>query len=53
MTINIKKNFWDENYYNHPMLEDYMITQAEKILKVTLPESLIDLLKIQNGGYTK
>jgi hypothetical protein len=30
-----------------------MIVFAEKQLKVKLPNLLIDLLKIQNGGYTK
>lgn len=52
MTIN-KADFWDNNYYNHPPLTDDMVTTAETLLKVKLPTILIDLLKIQNGGYTK
>ena len=46
-------DFWDSNYYNHPSLTDDMIAIAEKQLGVKLPTLLIDLLKIQNGGYTK
>jgi hypothetical protein len=52
MTTN-KADFWDNNYYNHPPLTDDMVTTAETLLKVKLPTLLIDLLKIQNGGYTK
>lgn len=47
-----KENFWDNNYYNHPELTDALIQNAEKELKVKLPSSFIDLLKIMNGGYT-
>jgi hypothetical protein len=46
-------NFWDDNYYNNPPLKDNMIVEAERILNVKLPPLFIDLLKIQNGGYTK
>jgi len=52
MAIN-KADFWEDNYYNHPPLTDDMVTTAETLLKVKLPTLLIDLLKIQNGGYTK
>lgn len=52
MTIN-KADFWDSNYYNHPPLTDDLVTTVETLLKVKLPTLLIDLLKIQNGGYTK
>jgi hypothetical protein len=52
MRIN-RADFWDINYYNHPPLSDEMITAAETMLNVKLPTLLIDLLKIQNGGYTK
>jgi len=45
--------FWDSNYYKHPEVTDEMIMIAENKLKVKLPELLITLLKIQNGGYTK
>jgi hypothetical protein len=47
-----KTKFWDSNYYNHPPITLDMICFAEKQLNVKLPESLIELLKIQNGGYT-
>ena len=52
MTIN-KKDFWDTNFYNHPDLTDEIVEIAEESLKVKLPRLLIQLLKIQNGGYTK
>ena len=45
--------FWDDNYYNHPPLTDEMVEFCEKELGLKLPEPLINLLKIQNGGYTK
>jgi len=45
--------FWDENYYNNPTLTDRMIKQAENQLGVKLPDTFLDLLKLQNGGYTK
>jgi hypothetical protein len=48
-----KMQFWDSNYYKHPPLTDEMISTAEIILKVKLPILFIDLLKVQNGGYTK
>jgi len=46
-------DFWGENYYNNPLLLPKMILKAESVLNVKLPRLLIDLLKIQNGGYTK
>ena len=52
MTINMTE-FWDSNYYNNPPLTDEMIKLAESELGVKLPDSFLDLLKIQNGGYTK
>lgn len=45
--------FWGTNYYNHPKLTDKMIRKAENKLGVKLPNELIALLRIQNGGYTK
>ncbi|QNF34942.1 SMI1/KNR4 family protein [Adhaeribacter swui] len=48
-----QNEFWDENYYNHPSLTEDMLSAAETILNVKLPKLLIDLLRIQNGGYTK
>lgn len=47
------KNFWGENYYNNPTITKKDIEGAEKKLHVKLPEKFIELLKIQNGGYTK
>lgn len=44
--------FWGENYYGHPPLTDDMVSTAESMLGVKLPSLFIDLLKIQNGGYT-
>ncbi|MFB6319474.1 SMI1/KNR4 family protein [Saccharicrinis sp. FJH54] len=52
MTVD-KSNFWAENFYKHPPLTDKTIMSAEFALKVQLPKLLIELLKIQNGGYTK
>jgi hypothetical protein len=52
MPIDIE-NFWDDNYYNHPNLTDEMVRFTENSLKVKLPSRLIELLKKQNGGYTK
>lgn len=46
-------NFWGSNYYNHPPLSQSMVIFAQKELGVTLPKTYIELLKIQNGGYTK
>jgi len=51
MNIKISDDFWDENFYNHPKLTDGMIEVAETSLNVKLPNLLIDLLRVQNGGY--
>lgn len=48
-----KNKFWGDNYYNNPSLTDNMVLVAEKMLQVKLPPLFIELLKIQNGGYTK
>lgn len=45
--------FWGANHYNHPPLTDEMVAQAEARLGVRLPQALIDLLRVQNGGYTQ
>ena len=45
--------FWGANSYNNPPLTDDMIIFAEKMLDVELPSRLIELLRVQNGGYTK
>ena len=52
MKIN-KNEFWGDNYYNNPPLVDNMVSVAENTLSVKLPSLFIELLKIQNGGYTK
>ena len=52
MKIN-KTEFWGDNYYKNPVLSDEMIVEAENKLEVKLPDLFIELLKIQNGGYTK
>ena len=52
MKIN-KNEFWDSNYYNNPPLTDKMIEQAESELGVKLPNTFLELLKIQNGGYAR
>lgn len=48
-----KSDFWDLNYYNHPPLTDDMINLAEELLNIKLPALFIELLKVQNGGFTK
>lgn len=48
-----KLNFWGSNYYNNPSIKEETIDKAEKILGIKLPSSFIDLIKIQNSGYTK
>lgn len=49
-----KLQFWaDEDYYKHPPLTDEMVKNAQKELGVNLPDLLIELLKVRNGGYTK
>lgn len=53
MNINPADFFWGSNYYDHPQLTSEMIHSAQTSLNVQLPELLIELLKIQNGGYTK
>ncbi|WNR42934.1 SMI1/KNR4 family protein [Paenibacillus roseipurpureus] len=45
--------FWSQesDYFKlHPLTKE-MVANAEKELKVKLPESLLALLKWQNGGY--
>lgn len=51
MTID-HASFWGDNYYNHPPLTDEMVAYAESTLGVRLPAELVDLLRVQNGGYT-
>lgn len=52
MSIN-QSEFWYHNSYNHPPLTDEMLASAEKGLDVKLPALFVELLRLQNGGYTK
>ena len=45
-------SFWGNNSYKHPPLTDEAIEQAQASLGVILPSLLIELLRVQNGGYT-
>jgi hypothetical protein len=47
------EEFWGSNYYNNPPLTDAMIALAERELGVRLPRRYIELLRVQNGGYTR
>ncbi|GAA3807384.1 SMI1/KNR4 family protein [Streptomyces chiangmaiensis] len=44
--------FWDtsSDYGVQPPLTDRAVVEAERLLNVTLPDSLLDLLRNQNGG---
>jgi len=46
-------DFWGNNHYAHPPLTDEMLAEAESRLGVKLPSELVELLRAQNGGYTK
>jgi hypothetical protein len=46
-------DFWGTNYYQHPPLTAESVAEAERVLRVRLPIELVELLHIQNGGYTK
>ncbi len=48
-----RKKFWGKNHFKHPKLTNDMVAQAEAQLGVKLPTTYINLLKIQNGGYTR
>jgi hypothetical protein len=52
MTIN-PNEFWDTDHSENPKLTDDLVIMAQEALGVTLPLSLIELLRIHNGGYTK
>jgi SMI1-KNR4 cell-wall len=45
-------NFWSADNDDKPVLTQAMVAFAEKSLNVKLPQMLINLLMIQNGGYT-
>ncbi|WP_455357540.1 SMI1/KNR4 family protein [Streptomyces sp. SYSU K217416] len=43
--------FWaDGDYGVQPPLTDETVREAERVLEVTLPSALLDLLRVQNGG---
>ena len=52
MKVN-KTDFWDSNYYKNVPLTEKMIETAERELGIDLPHAFLDLLRVQNGGYTK
>jgi hypothetical protein len=43
----------DSDYYKLEPLTDEMVKKAEEKLKIKLPQSYINILKDQNGGYIK
>ncbi|MFP4377880.1 MAG: SMI1/KNR4 family protein [Spirochaetales bacterium] len=46
-------NLWGSNHYGHPDLTDGDIVSARQQLGRTLPEEYLNLLRVQNGGYTR
>lgn len=46
-------DFWGTDYYKNPKLTGRMVERAQRVLGVTLPVSLVALLNVQNGGYTR
>ncbi|UIR57341.1 SMI1/KNR4 family protein [Sphingobacterium sp. SRCM116780] len=51
-----KKNIWRvPSYlpYVQPQLTDEILANAEKQIGYKLPKELVDILKIQNGGYVR
>lgn len=49
------KSIWqeDNDYYKLERLTDEMVKKAEELLNIKLPNSYINILKQQNGGYIK
>ena len=45
--------FWGTDYYKNPTLKNEMVKEAQQSLGVTLPTALVELLQVQNGGYTR
>jgi hypothetical protein len=45
--------FWGANYYNNPPVLDANIAKAEAHFGKRLPKLYLDLIRIQNGGYTQ
>ncbi|MFD8930869.1 SMI1/KNR4 family protein [Streptomyces mirabilis] len=47
----VMATFWgDDDYGVQQPLTDEMVREAERVLGVTLPSALLDLLRVQNGG---
>ncbi|MFF9573204.1 SMI1/KNR4 family protein [Streptomyces sp. NPDC014685] len=48
----LQPSFWDtsSDYGVQPPLTDRAVAEAEQLLNITLPDSLLDLLRAQNGG---
>lgn len=48
----VRGTFWDGGggYWVQPALTDELVCEAERLLGVTLPSSLLDLLRLRNGG---
>ncbi|MFD4690156.1 SMI1/KNR4 family protein [Streptomyces sp. NPDC058463] len=47
----IRATFWDDGDYGvQQPLTDETVREAERVLGVTLPSALLDLLRAQNGG---
>lgn len=47
----VRATFWDDGDYGvQQPLTDEMVREAERVLGVTLPSALLDLLRVQNGG---
>jgi hypothetical protein len=46
------ESFWGDNSYKHPPLTEELLALAEETLGVTLPLEYVELLRIQNGGFT-
>jgi hypothetical protein len=49
----VANQFWGIDWDHNPPLTDAVIKDAEDLLGVILPLEYLDLLRIQNGGYTK
>lgn len=50
--MKIENEFWSKKYENHIQLSDVMIKDCENQFEIDLPMEYINLLKLQNGGYT-
>ncbi|GAA3504067.1 SMI1/KNR4 family protein [Streptomyces albogriseolus] len=50
----IKASFWSRDTYGvHPALTQATVADAEQVLGLRLPESLLGLLRVQNGGWLR